>query len=359
MQLDWDTLARWDITFGILGGIVLVFTFLRWLIRNVRSNRFAKLVAWAITGKPDEKTLVSAMSYVGKLIFAALVWALIGAIIAIVCIGFLTGISLAFGVKPSNTTRVMLQYGIMAAILGAIFRGIVWPISEYFWKLLRGIRVVETNSIEINWQLIGHAQQVIAMTSLGGKLFVVTDNNTPWIREPIHNDIPWQILEPVRNSDIVIIAVASISNKQLFAATKKDQLWVCDPFSPTVSWEHIGHAQQVVVMTSLNEKLLVVTQDNKLWMRDVIYRDISWEPITRFPEYIRPIAMVALDEERILISTRDSKIWMCKPFSPEFSLTCIEQSNLDDRVIVGMAIVEGQLYAATKNDQLLWSGISI
>ena len=137
MQLNWDTLARWDIIFGILGGIVLVFTFFRWLIKNVRSNQFAKLVAWAVTGKSDEKTLVSAMTYVSKLFFAALVWALIGAIIAVVCIGTLSGISLVSGVKPIDTTGAMLQYGIIAAILGAVFRGVVWPISEYLWKHLR------------------------------------------------------------------------------------------------------------------------------------------------------------------------------------------------------------------------------
>jgi hypothetical protein len=184
MQLNWETLARWDIIFGILGGIVLVFTFLRWLIRNVRSNQFAKLIAWAVTGKPNEKTLVSAVTYIGKLIFAALVWALIGAIIAVVGVGILAGISLALGVKSSNTVGAMLQYGVMAAILGAIFRGVIWPISEYLWKFLRGGRIVEKSSVEINWQLIGHAQQVIAMTSLNGKLFAITQNNKLWMREP-------------------------------------------------------------------------------------------------------------------------------------------------------------------------------
>ena len=53
-------------------------------------------------------------------------------------------------------------------------------------------------------------------------------------------------------------------DEQLFAATKEDELWMCEPFTPDASWEHIGQAENIVAMTAINDRLFIATNDRCL-----------------------------------------------------------------------------------------------
>jgi hypothetical protein len=110
------------------------------------------------------------------------------------------------------------------------------------------------------WKYIGHAQLVVAMTAMNGKLFAATSINQFWMRDPVHHDINWARLQHVERADVQIAAMATIDDEQLFVATKDDNLWVCNPFADDIAWKLIGHAQLVVAMTTMNSRLLAVTR---------------------------------------------------------------------------------------------------
>ena len=78
---------------------------------------------------------------------------------------------------------------------------------------------------DVNWDSIGHANQVVAMTAI---------------------------------------------NNKLFAATSDNKLWWRDPVGTNVDWVEIGHANYVVAMAAINNKLFAATSDNKLWWRDPV-----------------------------------------------------------------------------------------
>ena len=55
-----------------------------------------------------------------------------------------------------------------------------------------------------------------------------------------------QIWDPIGHANNVV-AMAAISGK-LFAATSDNQLWWRDPVGVNVSWDPIGHANNVMAM---------------------------------------------------------------------------------------------------------------
>ena len=128
MKLDWDSLGKLDVIFGIAGGVVLMFSTLRWIAQRMKSSRTPKLLAWAIIGDEDEKALVATLIDLAKLTIAAVIWAIIGAIIGVTLVGTVTLIALGMGSQVSGTTSAIVQNAILGAIVGAIFRAIIWPI---------------------------------------------------------------------------------------------------------------------------------------------------------------------------------------------------------------------------------------
>lgn len=127
MQLDWDSLGKLDVIFGIAGGVVLIFSTLRWIARRMRSSRIPKLLAWAIIGDEDEEALVVTLINLAKLTFAVAVWVIIGAIIGVTLVSIVTLIALGMGNQVSGTTNAIMQNAILGAIVGPIFRAIIWP----------------------------------------------------------------------------------------------------------------------------------------------------------------------------------------------------------------------------------------
>jgi hypothetical protein len=128
MGINWDSLDRWNIILGILGGIALVFSSIRWLVRHARSSKLAQLIAWSVIGEENEKTLVSTFRGLLRLLFAGLVWAFIGAVIGGVILLVTTMIAVGFGGKVSGTTTAVYQYALLGALAGATFRSMIWPI---------------------------------------------------------------------------------------------------------------------------------------------------------------------------------------------------------------------------------------
>ena len=75
---------------------------------------------------------------------------------------------------------------------------------------------------ERSWTDIGHANDLVAMAGLAGKLYCATADNRLWMREPV----PWE-----------------------------------------VGWIDIGHANNVVAMDAIAGNLFCATTGNRLWIR--------------------------------------------------------------------------------------------
>lgn len=137
MLPDWETLGKIATIASILGGIALVIQIAQWAIKNTKTNRWAKIIAWAIVGKSDESILAVTIEYALKLVIAIVIWAIIGAIVGVITIIVLTVVASTLGSVIYGTTEAIIQYGILGAIAGAILRGLLWPLVEFFISRIR------------------------------------------------------------------------------------------------------------------------------------------------------------------------------------------------------------------------------
>jgi hypothetical protein len=95
---------------------------------DAMNSRVKRLFAWALFGKADENLLASSLIELVRLLFAMVVWAIIGAAVMAPFVGLLTVTLVVMGSSVFGTNEAIIQWSILGAIGGAIFRGILWPI---------------------------------------------------------------------------------------------------------------------------------------------------------------------------------------------------------------------------------------
>jgi hypothetical protein len=77
------------------------------------------------------------------------------------------------------------------------------------------------------WRRVGHANDVVAMTNLNGRLFCVTQDQTLWMRLPLLYEVDWTAIGTVPTAAIGLAGHAG----KLFVSTVTDQLWWRDAVS--------------------------------------------------------------------------------------------------------------------------------
>lgn len=136
-NIDWDLLGKWDIIIGITGGIVSVFYGLRWIARRAESRSFIRFISWSVIGDDNEQVLIMTLKGMMKLLGASLVWAIIGALIGLAAVSILYTVSIILGGQISDDSYAAIQYAGLGAFIGALFRGVIWPLCMSMFKVLR------------------------------------------------------------------------------------------------------------------------------------------------------------------------------------------------------------------------------
>src|SRR5688572_30845626 len=99
---------------------------------------------------------------------------------------------------------------------------------------------------DAEWQPIGHANEVVAMAAMHGKLYTATRYNALWVREPVPRDIRWQALGHANR----VVALAGADGK-LFGVTTDHKLWMREVAAEDAPWHHIGYADGVVAIAAM------------------------------------------------------------------------------------------------------------
>lgn len=100
------------------------------------------------------------------------------------------------------------------------------------------------------------------MTALDGKLFATTPANQLRQRDPVGEDIPWELL----GHAIGVVGMAPARGK-LIAAISDDNLHWRDPVKVDILWHRFGQADHVVGMATVDNMLFVATRKGALWER--------------------------------------------------------------------------------------------
>jgi hypothetical protein len=193
------------------------------------------------------------------------------------------------------------------------------------------------------WQDVGHANSVVALTAMQGKLYCATTANELWMRDPVPSNVNWTRIGHANG----LRAMTALGGK-LYCATNDNVLWMreAEPFD--VAWTRIGHANNVVGLAGVAGRLYCATTDNNLWMRDPVPSDINW---TRIGHANNVVAMTATDAA-LLCVTQDGQLWRREPVPNDVPWQAIGQAP-GSAAVTGLAILDGHLWATTA-DNWLW-----
>jgi len=105
-----------------------------------------------------------------------------------------------------------------------------------------------------------------------------------WWRESSTSHGVWREIGPATN----IVAVTGGRDSEcsasprcfhFFAATRYNQLIARPNLLIGANWRPIGHANNVVAMTTVYDHFWAATSDNKLWIRRVVMHDVPWQHV--------------------------------------------------------------------------------
>jgi hypothetical protein len=190
------------------------------------------------------------------------------------------------------------------------------------------------------WADVGHANDVVSMTAMDGRLFAATGDNRLWVRDAVDHEIDWT---PIGHANEVVGLAAT--GGRLFCATRDNRLWSREATPVELDWTPIGHANGVVGMTALNGSLFCATSDNLLWVRPPLLTDIDWTRIG----HANDVRAMAAGGNSLYCTTVDGNLWRRDPVLADVNW---QQVGTAPQVRALAATSQG-LFAATSGNRLL------
>lgn len=204
-----------------------------------------------------------------------------------------------------------------------------------------------------DWEAVGHARNVAAMTALEGRLFAATRDDRLWMRHPVLADASWR---PIGHANRVTALAADRGH--LFCIASGNHLYCRRPLEQDVTWSLIGTGPTggVRAMTGLGGALYAIGGDGRLWTRpsrpvEMPGPDAGWRPSAGPPPRADIVALASLpgillastSGGRLLRSSFDfvgeSRAWVDLAPSPAAR---------------GLAVVQNMLFGAGADDRLSW-----
>ncbi|QRM35435.1 hypothetical protein [Microvirga sp. VF16] len=201
------------------------------------------------------------------------------------------------------------------------------------------VQIDQLSSGHAEWTDVGHANNVVGMTALDGRLFCATADNQLWMRDAVHTEVDWIRIGHANN----VVGLAALGGR-LFCATADNRLWSRDALPREIDWTEIGHANGISDMTALDGNLFCATNDNGLWVRQPLLRNLNW---TRIGNANGAIAMAAAPGS--LYCANVNGLYRRDPVMTDVGWQQI--GTAPD--IRALAAVNGELFAATGGNRLL------
>lgn len=195
--------------------------------------------------------------------------------------------------------------------------------------------------LDTDWLDIGHAADVVAMTSLDGILFAATGNGVLWSRSAIASDIPWTNIGPA----VDVVGLAALDG-QLFCATTQQRLLTRPANGAGVVWKDTGPAEDVTAMAAWSGRLFATTSNGRMWVRDPAGAGIVWDYFGEAPD--TPALTVARD--RFIGTASDSTLWW-RSTQPGADVPWRQYGSGND--IVALAAIDFTLHCATRSNRLM------
>lgn len=164
-----------------------------------------------------------------------------------------------------------------------------------------GLWMREPQLFNIDWLRVGHANGLTAMAALNGELWCTTTDNGLHVRPPVPFEVPWSRVGHANN----VVGLTGGSDGQLYCATTANQLWMRPPDHADVNWTVIGEGNNVTAMTASNDQLLAAA-DGRIWRRPAGTAPGPWNEAGATPGQVRGLAVGG---GRLWAATADNRLW--------------------------------------------------
>lgn len=218
------------------------------------------------------------------------------------------------------------------------------PDSSVFSLALAGYGAPREGRFSITWNYLNEANDITAITSLNGKLYVVTRSNE--LQEgKIANDKPtWSKIQ-----DTDPITALTAFNGKLYAV-KKDGLWSGILLRGKINWKKISGYTGITALTFLHNKLFAANSKNELLAGTFTTRGIAW---TKTGMATGIVSMTSYNDKIFALNSGDT-LWSVKPSFPNPVWVEIGRNNgatvsIDIKHIV---VCNGKLYAVSDDNKL-------
>jgi hypothetical protein len=201
-----------------------------------------------------------------------------------------------------------------------------------------------SSRLPLDWERIGHANDGSALTAVESRLFLATTANRLWRRYPVAAEVPWTEIGHANN----VVAMAS-DGAALYAVTQDHRLWRRPPFEVDIDWVEIGTTLTGTRgLACAGGSLYTIDTTGTVLRRPATAAPQAWAAaaslgrtdITTLAS-ANDILYAATSTDRLLRTNRDF-------ISESTSWVDIMHCNF----AVGLAIVDGGLFVATRENRL-------
>lgn len=263
------------------------------------------------------------------------------------------------------------------ATIGLLVRnGMVFNAATVSWQDAlandAGVQTVTRNVINrlrtrqswSQWEHIGHANAVTAMTAYDGKLWCATQDNRLWRRFPLGANAPWT--EIGYANDVRSMAASA---GRLWCVTGDNTLYDRAPVESYADWNPVGTgpAGGTVAFSGTTFMLYAVDTVGELWMSPARI-PVSWSRVPyamSVPTHSVPgsqITCMAAYEDILLAATTDARLLRTGADFVCASQVTIRSHRSDTLWVqvhhcnfaIALAVVDTMLFVATTDNKLWW-----
>jgi hypothetical protein len=198
-----------------------------------------------------------------------------------------------------------------------------------------------------DWELVGHAENVVGMAAVDSKLFCATSANLLWRRYPVLAEVVWSQIGHANN----VVAMAA-TRGLLFAVTSDNVLWYRRPVEANINWTQAGTAPAGLrALCASGSTLYAIDGTGKLSARPASKAAAAWTPVLNFP--VRPTIVAMTSYNGVLLaSTSDNRLLRTGIDFPEESRAWVDIHHCN--FSRALAVVDGMLFVATSENRLWW-----
>lgn len=204
-----------------------------------------------------------------------------------------------------------------------------------------------------DWEAVGHARDVTALTALEGRLFATTRDDRLWLRHPVLADARWR---PIGHANRVSALAADRGH--LFCIAAGNLLFCRRPQEQDITWSPIGSGPTggVRAMAGLGGALYAIGGDGRLWTRPsrpevVAGPDAGWRLSAGPPARADVVAMTSL-AGILLVATSGGRLLRSSSDFVGESLAWVDLAPCP--ATRGLAVVQNMLFSAGTDHRLSW-----